>query len=243
MSASDLILGVTSKSMAHTKARVNACDRGARYLSLPEYDLELLRHPALRIDFVACAARARRVADILTRASSIRVVSPGGTDIMLDARGRTANFCPGYVDHDHKLGSPPDIESNVSPVEDGSHGVVVVDGSIAYPGFGRLHDPVRLTVEGGRIVRWDGEPARVAQLEALFAPYPPNAKVLAEFGIGFNPEAKLCGNMLMDEGCYGAFHFGFGSNATVGGKNAVPFHVDFVFYASEFYADGELVRV
>lgn len=243
MAASDLILGITSKSMAHTKARVGACERGARYLSLPEYDWELLRHPAMRIDFAKHAAKARAIADILTEAREIRVVAPGGTDIVLDGTGRIANFCPGYVDRDHRLGSPPDIECNVSPVEEGSNGVVVIDGSIAYPGFGKLATPVRLDVKAGLITKISGDEKLVAEIEALFAKYPKNARVLAEFGIGFNPEAKLCGNMLMDEGCYGAFHFGFGSNATVGGKNSVPFHVDFVFYASEFYADGKLVRV
>lgn len=243
MLESALVVGITSKSMAHTTARVRACERGARYLSLPEYDWDVLQHPALRIDYKACAARAKVVADRLTAAETIRVVSPGGTDITLNARGRLANFCPGYVDDRHKLGSPPDIESNISPVEDDSEGVVVIDGSIAYPGFGRMTSPVTLRVSKGRIVAFEGDAAVVQSLEALFARYPDNARVLAEFGIGFNPEAKLCGNMLMDEGCYGAFHFGFGSNATVGGKNSVPFHVDFVFYANEFWADGQRVSV
>ncbi len=243
MAASDLIFGITSKSMAHTKARVSACESGARYLSLPEYDWDLLRHPAMRIDFEKHATRARVIADVLTDARQIRVVSPGGTDILLDGTGRTANFCPGYVDRDHRLGSPPDIESNISPLEDASNGVVMIDGSIAYPGFGRMKTPVRLDVRAGRITEMTGERDVVGALEALFAKYPANARVLAEFGIGFNPEAKLCGNMLMDEGCYGAFHFGFGSNATVGGTNSVPFHVDFVFYASQFYADGKLIDV
>jgi leucyl aminopeptidase (aminopeptidase T) len=78
----------------------------------------------------------------------------------------------------------------------------------------------------------------VKELEALFEKYGKKARVLAEFGIGFNEAAELCGNMLMDEGCYGTFHFGFGSNSTVGGKNVVGFHLDFVFYGNEFEIDG-----
>lgn len=243
MAESRLIFGITGKSMAHTKARLRACDGGARYLSLPEYTWDMLENPAMGIDFKVCAARAKVVADVLTRAKDIHITTDAGTDIRLSAEGRAANFCPGYVDRDHRLGSPPDIESNVSPVEDASEGVVVVDGSIAAPGFGRLPEPVILTVKGGLIREMRGHRETVAKLDALFAKYPENAKVLAEFGIGFNPEAKLCGNMLMDEGCFGTFHFGFGSNATVGGKNSVPFHLDFIFYAGGFFADGERVRV
>jgi leucyl aminopeptidase (aminopeptidase T) len=204
----------------------------------------MLMHPALRIDYRAAAARARRTADALTGAKVLRVTSPGGTDITLDATGRTPNFCPGYVDAAGALGSPPDIETNVSPVEEASNGVVVVDGSIASPQFGRAASPLKLTVKDGCITRFEGGPEGwVQQLEALFSRYPANAKVLAEFGIGFNPEAKLCGNMLLDEGCYGAFHFGFGSNSTVGGKNVVGFHLDFMFFSSAFFIDGRKFEV
>ena len=55
-----------------------------------------------------------------------------------------------------------------------------------------------------------------------------NAYILAECGIGLNPLASLTGKMLTDEGTLGCVHFGFGSNITVGGKNNVPFHLDFV---------------
>ena len=242
MASSHLVLGLTARSMAHTQARLKACASGARYLSLPEYSAELLAHPALRIDYRRSAGRARRVADLLTAGRSVRVVSPGGTDITLKIEGRTANFCPGYVDKPNTLGSPPDIESNVSPVEDGSNGLVVVDGSIPYPGFGKLEGALRLKVAGGLIESMDGPRRYVDALEAIFEKYGPKARVLAEFGIGFNEEAKLCGNMLMDEGCFGTFHFGFGSNSTVGGKNVVGCHLDFVFYADQFFIDGEPVR-
>lgn len=242
MASSHLVLGLTERSMAHTQARLKACSAGARYLSLPEYSAELLAHPALRIDYRRSAGRARRVADLLTAGRSVRVVSPKGTDITLDIAGRTANFCPGYVDRDNKLGSPPDIESNVSPVEDASNGLVLVDGSIPYPGFGLLTGELRLEIAGGSIRSMDGPPRYVSALEALFEKYGPKARVLAEFGIGFNEAASLCGNMLMDEGAFGTFHFGFGSNSTVGGKNVVGCHLDFVFYAEQFYVDGAPVR-
>lgn len=243
MAASDLVLGLTHFSMAHTRARQTCSQRGVRYLSMPEYSLELLQHPSLRIDFQKSAQGARRLADALTAGKQVRVVSPAGTDIELGIAGRTGNFCPGYVDEQCLLGSPPDIEANVSPEETKSNGRVVVDGSIPYPGFGRLEQPLTLEVRGGKINKIDGPKAQVAALEKLFAKHGEKARVLAEFGIGFNEAAKLCGNMLIDEGCRGTFHFGFGSNSTVGGQNVVNFHLDFIFYASQFQLDGELVTI
>lgn len=243
MIASNLTLGVTQRSMAHTRARQDLCNAGGRYLSLPEYSLEMLCHPTLRIDYRQSAERARFFSERLTRAATIRVQTPAGTDMELKARDRVGNFCPGYVEKDYRLGSPPDIEANVSPEEDESNGVVVVDGSIPYTGFGRLSAPIRLTVKRGRIANMEGPVEYVRALETLFESYDAKARVLGEFGIGFNPAAKLCGNMLIDEGCYGTFHFGFGSNSTVGGKNQVSFHLDFIFFASEVTIDGQLYRV
>lgn len=243
MVASGLTLGVTKRSMAHTRARQNLCAAGGRYLSLPEYSLEMLRHPTLRIDYRKSAERARFFAERLTRAKDIQVRTPAGTDIRLRASDRVGNFCPGYVEGDYRLGSPPDIEANVSPEENGSNGVVVVDGSVPYTGLGRLRAPIRLQIADGAIVALDGPQDYVDTLEGLFESYGPKARVLGEFGIGFNPAAQLCGNMLIDEGCYGTFHFGFGSNSTVGGKNEVNFHLDFIYFASEVTIDGQLYRV
>ena len=43
MLEADLILALTHKSLAHTKARSNACVKGARYLSLAEYSIRCFR--------------------------------------------------------------------------------------------------------------------------------------------------------------------------------------------------------
>jgi leucyl aminopeptidase (aminopeptidase T) len=67
------------------------------------------------------------------------------------------------------------------------------------------------------------------------------ALVLAECGVGLNEKAKLTGTMLTDEGAYGTMHFGFGSNATVGGVNDVAFHLDFVFRSPTLTVDGKTV--
>ncbi len=43
-----------------------------------------------------------------------------GTDIRIAIDGRIGNACPGCVLGPGDLGSPPDIEANVSPLENGS---------------------------------------------------------------------------------------------------------------------------
>jgi 2,5-dihydroxypyridine 5,6-dioxygenase len=239
MSRADLVAGVTGLSMAHTRARQRASHAGARYLSLADYSLDLLEHASVRADFRARGPVARAVADRFTSGRNARVTTRSGTDLSLAIADRTGNCCPGYVEAPGELGSPPDIEANVSPVESASKGVVVVDGSVPYPGIGLLDAPITLFVEGGRIVRFEGEASVVEKLESIFRGIAsPNAYVLAECGVGLNPEAELTGSMLTDEGTNGTMHFGFGSNSTVGGKNEVSFHLDFVFCDASLEVDG-----
>lgn len=230
MLASDICMGVTLMSLAHTEARRAMCAKGGRYLSLPEYSMELLRDPSIGVDYRERAPVVRRVADALSRGRRVRVTTALGTDVVCNIAGRDGNYCPGFVEKPGDLGSPPDIEANVSPVEADSHGTIVVDGSIPCLEIGLLKTPVTLTVRGGKIVDFTSASVDlVATLRGLFERAGDDrAYVLAECGIGLNTEARLTGSMLTDEGAYGNVHFGFGSNATVGGKNKVAFHLDFV---------------
>jgi len=230
MLASDICMGVTLMSLAHTEARRAMCGKGGRYLSLPEYSMELLRDPSIGVDYRERAPVVRRVADALSRGRRVRVTTALGTDVVCNIAGRDGNYCPGFVEKPGDLGSPPDIEANVSPVETDSHGTIVVDGSIPCLEIGLLKTPVTLTVRGGKIVDFTSASVDlVATLRGLFERAGDDrAYVLAECGIGLNTEARLTGSMLTDEGAYGNVHFGFGSNATVGGKNKVAFHLDFV---------------
>jgi leucyl aminopeptidase (aminopeptidase T) len=227
MRKAQLVVGLTSLSMAHTRARQRASEAGARYLSLADYSIELLEHPAVRADFRSRLPVARAVADRFTGGRIARVSTALGTDVRLEIAGRTGNCCPGFVEEPGDLGSPPDIESNVSPLETGSEGVVVVDGSVPYPGIGLLASPVVLFVEGGEITRFDGDRAVVEKLESLFRGIGSNkAYVLAECGVGLNPEAAFTGRMLTDEGTNGTMH------------NDVSFHLDFVFRNATLEIDG-----
>jgi leucyl aminopeptidase (aminopeptidase T) len=238
----DLIISLCQFSLAHTTARINAGKRSARFLSMPCYSWELLDNPALMVDYQKQAPIVRRVSELFSRAARVRVRTRAGTDIVLSAEGRAGNCCPGFVEKAGDLGSPPDIEANVSPVEDRSEGTVVVDGSITCPELGLLTTPVVLTVKNGRITRFESRnPEYVRILDQMFEDPGSKRRVLAECGVGLNPNAQLTGTMLTDEGALGCIHFGFGSNFTVGGLNRVDFHLDFVFRQGTLEIDDLLV--
>ncbi len=243
MRLADLCLGITSKSMVHTTARKESAARGTRYLSLPDFSLELMADEALRVNFEARGVLGARVADAFTRGNEVRVTTPRGTDVTMRIDGRTANSTPGYVTSPGAMGSPPDIESHVAPLETSAHGRIVVDGSIPFPTIGLLRDPLRLTIEAGRVTDIQGDdPRMVAELKKVFEQTgSPRAYVLAECGVGLNDLAKLTGVMLTDEGAAGTVHFGFGSNSTIGGLNEIPFHLDVVLREPTLTVDGTVV--
>lgn len=106
-----------------------------------------------------------------------------------------------------------------------------------------LKTPVIITVKDGKAVKFESEnPAYILELDKIFKNINfTNAYYLAECGIGFNRNAKLCGNMLIDEGAYGCIHFGFGSNSTIGGQSKVNFHLDFVATKSTLVVDEQIL--
>ncbi|MDX2345533.1 MAG: hypothetical protein QNK11_01465 [Legionella sp.] len=238
MKEATLIISLCHYSLAHSKARVDAGLRGARFLSLPLYEWRLLEDPCVLVDFKAQQPIVEAFTQAFTDGNKVHVTTKLGTDIELDISGRVGNCCPGFVEKSGELGSPPDIESNVSPVEDGSNGIVVVDGSITHPEIGLLTSEIILKIRQGRIVEFSGKDKRILQvLEEMFYPDDSLRRILAECGVGLNPAAKLTGMMLTDEGVLGCMHFGFGSNHTVGGKNKVDFHLDFVFQEASLKVD------
>lgn len=236
MLSSNVIFGLTKMSMAHTIARQNATLKGIKYLSLPDYDENVLSRDAMSVDFTNIVPQAILLADRLTNASEIRITSELGTDLRANLFGRVANVAPGLCNDTCLLASPPDAEVNIAPIEESSNGVIVVDGSIPHPLFGILKDHLILEVANGYIVNVKGSKCDV--YKNVYANDPENAKILAEIGIGLNPKAELSGTMLEDEGCYGTIHFGFGSNATIGGKNNVKFHMDHVIRKPILFLDG-----
>jgi len=243
MKEKDLIIGLTKFSLSHTNARREAQAHGKRYLSLADFSPEILMHPALFANYNECSKNAETLSKKLTSGNRLKIKTKAGTDMEFDISTRKGNYAPGYVNEKIKLGSPPDIEANIAPIEKKSNGVLVIDGSIPYPELGKLREPITLTILNGKIQSIKGKESIKNILISLFERNGEKSKILAEVGIGFNTKANVIGNMLLDEGTFGTMHVGFGSNIALGGRNEINFHLDFVFYSHELYIDGQLIKM
>ena len=241
MKQHDVIFGMTKMSLAHTKSRVEAGLCGSRYLSLADYDMDVLSSPALAVDFSCLENISNEIAKQLSRANTVQITTALGTNVLFNIEHRTGNAAPGTCFNKGGLASPPDAEANIAPNEQFGSGRIVIDGSIPCAEIGLLKDSVVLDILDGKIINIEGN-AEAASLKKLFERFSDqNVRQIAEVGIGLNPLAELKGSMLEDEGVFGTVHFGFGANVALGGKTSVPFHLDFILKHATIKLDDRTI--
>lgn len=237
----DVVFAPTKFSLSHSKAREKANENGARFISMPDYSKKMMEQGAIEADFVEIKKMVSRLAFILTNSSEIQVTTQAGTNIYMKTKSRIANEVSGVCTEKGTWGSPPNIEVNISPIEEETKGIVIVDGSIPMPEIGLVKEHIKLTIENGKISKFEGGNQAEIFEKILCGNENKNNLVLAEFGIGLNDKSELTGSMLEDEGLYGTAHFGFGHNYDQGGKNIATKHIDTVFKKPTIKIDGKII--
>lgn len=239
MAAADVALCPTAKSITHTNARIEAAKVGTRVVTMPGITADMLRDGAACADYARVEELTAEMTVRLTNASRARIEKDGCV-LEMDLGGRSGVASPGVYRKPGACGNFPSGEAYIAPLENGANGTVVIDGSMV--GIGMLENPLKATLESGRLVKIEGEDRRGAyreRLEVLFESSE-NATI-AELGIGTNEAAKLCGIILEDEKVYGTVHIAFGTNTSFGGTNKAGCHYDGVIVKPTLYLDDECV--
>ncbi|RMF87844.1 MAG: leucyl aminopeptidase, partial [Nitrospinota bacterium] len=224
----------------HTQAVKNAVQAGARGLVMTDFRPEMFIHGGIEADFEAQAPLCRRLAAIFEAGKRVHLSTPAGTDLHLDATGRRGNALTGMV-APGQFSTIPNIEANFSPVEGSAEGVIVADASIPYLGIGVLTEPVRARVQKGVITHIEGGAQAEVLRQNLAAQEDPHVYNIAELGVGLNPQARLCGIMLEDEGVLGVVHIGIGTNITLGGTVKARVHYDLLMHRATLTVDDQVV--
>jgi aminopeptidase len=236
MAAADVVLAPTIQSLSHTDARKVASEAGVRIGTLPGVTEEMLGR-LMTGDLEKIRRRGWALVTALNRATEARITCPHGSDLRINLKGRMGIVDGGELGSRGAFGNLPCGEGFISPVIEGTEGVLVIDGSIAEVGL--LDTPTALTVRDGRLVEATG-PDGSRLLELLIA-HGEEATSVAELGIGTNEEAELTGNILEDEKILGTCHVAFGASAAIGGTVQVPVHLDCVVLEPTIEIDGETV--
>ncbi|ACA41715.1 aminopeptidase [Lysinibacillus sp. fkY74-1] len=234
MANADVSLCLTAHSLTHTVACKNACEKGGRVATMPGISWEMLEQGALHADAQEIEEMVEKYVQLLDMAAETRIVKDGH-ELIFSIANRLGIRSTGVIRQAGEHGNIPSGESYIAPIETSANGEILVDGSIA--NIGVLKEPLLLKISNGRLIEAIG-PDGPRLLELLGEG---NGRIIAEFGIGANKSAILCGNVLEDEKVYGTIHIAFGSNTPFGGANAADVHIDCVVKNPIVYFDGERV--
>ncbi|MGH2729417.1 MAG: aminopeptidase [Actinomycetota bacterium] len=233
MSACDVLIAPTTKSLSHTEARHLATEKGIRVATMPGITEDMLVR-TMNADYEEVARLSDALARALTGGSEVRVTSAAGTDVIFDVDGRNGIADDGNLTARGAFGNLPAGEGFVAPVEGRTNGRIAFDGSMA--SLGILDEPLVATIEKGYATGFSGP--RADELTSLLDRYGPAAFAVAELGIGTNRAATLTGNILEDEKILGTIHVAFGDNHSIGGTIRVPSHQDGVVLDAGVAVDG-----
>ena len=218
----DAELLITTKSLSHTNARINACKKGARIVTMPGITKEILER-AVDIDYDKLMKVHEKLGNIIDKGEEVKIKTELGTDLKFSIKGREAfGRDAGLFTKKGSFGNLPTGEIFVAPVEGTANGAYVVDTSFA--SIGKLESPIKVFVKNGFAVKTEGDKAE--ELGKLLDSVGPKARNIAEFGIGTNEKAKITGNILEDEKVIGTCHIALGNNMGFGGKTSVQLHLD-----------------
>jgi leucyl aminopeptidase (aminopeptidase T) len=233
LTACDVFIAPTTRSLSHTRARKRASEAGARGATMPGVSSEMLAR-VMAGDFERMVARSRAVANLLGRGAEARLTCPRGSDAALDLSGRPGMPDDGEILHPGAFGNLPCGEGFIAPLSGEGQIVAASVGSL-----GISEEPAMLTVRDGRLVGAQGGlgPALLTRLRR----HGELGTNLAELGVGTNDRARLTGDVLEDEKILGTVHVAFGASAAIGGTVAVPIHLDVVVLEASLEIDGQAV--
>jgi 2,5-dihydroxypyridine 5,6-dioxygenase len=240
MKRADVIYLPVSRSITHTHAVKDAAAAGARLIAMTEFTEEMMIQGGLEADFSKLKPICLKVAGCFQQGKKARLTTPAGTDLLMDIEGRPGNalYC---IVEPGQFSPVPTVEANVSPIEGTANGRIVVDASIPYLGIGVIEEPLVVDVEAGFITRIEGgRQARILR-DDLESQDDPNSFNIAELGLGLNPQCRLLGIMLEDEGVLGTAHIGIGTNITLGGIIKAPCHYDLLMWNPRVEVDGKVI--
>jgi len=235
MEKSDVVVCPTQYSLTHTQARLKACEAGARVATMPGITKEMFFEGAVAADYEEVARRTTELAGLLSEAKTAILVKDS-LELKISLEGRRGIASTGLYRRPGEAGNLPSGEAYIAPVEGSAEGETIIDGSIA--GIGRLSGPIKVVIKEGVLVEARGPEGK--QLLDLLGDSP-EARNLAELGIGTNDRARVSGIILEDEKVYGTVHLAFGDNTTFGGKVRAGVHIDGVILNPDLYLDGKLV--
>ena len=216
-----------------TYDRVVAENKKLRYLNLVGMNPDMMVKCIGRVEIPLLEKFLARITNLTKSAKEIHMTTPAGGDVTFKNKpGGRANYALGYADKPgiHMLGGQIFWEIDLESL----NGKIVYDGSVNPP-LGLLKNPIEMTIEKGDIVRFEGG-SEAAEFEAWLKGFnDPNMLKMAHVCYGFNPGAKLTGDVVEDERIWGCTEWGIGNMAW----RPAASHTDGICLNTSVWLDGK----
>ncbi len=185
----------------------------------------------VNIDFHELDLFGKRLMDKLAESEDLLVENAEGTNIRFSVKGREWKNDNGNISRKGMHGNLPAGEIFTAPVEESFTGRLAISLIDDKMGSGLME------FEKGRLVGFEGE--GIEEIAGLIGE-DDTGKIIGEFGIGTNPKARICPNMLEAEKAYGTAHFAIGDSYGIG-INTSPHHYDALVDRVSIRANDEYI--
>jgi leucyl aminopeptidase (aminopeptidase T) len=218
----------------------------ARQAGLPQTELLRLFRSGLDVDYGALRAAGERLQKKLSLGKSVRLTTPGGTDLTLGIAGRAATVSDGVLNEKQAAaGAPPWTwlpagEVYLVPLTGTADGRIVLDH---YLFGGKEVRGLRLTVKAGKLVGFVAESGG-GDLQAAYKAAEDGKELLSSLDVGINQNVRLPSGCLLQTSIpAGTVTVGFGNNTWAGGDVKIPFALQLFIGDGTLSVDGTEVVV
>ena len=240
----DVAVEFASKFLYITRAYEEAIKAGMRHLCLAGMDADMMIRCIGKVNTFHLQKFGEQLTNMTREAKRMKITTRLGTNLEYEMGNRSVYLDAGICD---TPGTDAFLGGQISwiPVEKSINGTVILDGSVGPPDeLGKLSSPIELTIEKGKIIDIKGK--REAQIYSkwLASLDDENMYNVAHVCYGFNPMARLTGNILEDERIFGCIQFGFGSQGTSseGEAGYARSHSDGIVLNPSIYLDDEQIE-
>jgi leucyl aminopeptidase (aminopeptidase T) len=209
---------------------VKAGVASSRICMMPGLTTDMMER-LVNIDFHELDRFGQRLVEKLVDSREIVVENAEGTHIEFSVEGRNWKNDNGDISQKGMHGNLPAGEIFTAPVEESFNGKLVISLIDDQLGRGVME------FARGRLVGYEG--SGVEKIVTHIGE-DESGKIIGEFGIGTNPKAKICPNMLEAEKAYGTAHFAIGDSYGIG-INISPHHYDALVDKVSIRSNGKYI--
>ncbi len=243
----DIFIAITTYSLTHTTARLNATENMKRGASCPGILPQMFgKEGPMQVDYNLISKFTIDLAEKVNEASKGLITAPNGTNVEFRINPKSCEYDTGIIDSPGDFSNLPAGEAYLAPMQNSTNGTLVVSKGW----FKGLKKDMSFKIENGLVqsIEGGGEigekfnnllfSKNIDELISL------SRRNIAEIGIGTNPNAKNPLNILEAEKIKGTCHVAIGDNHTFsGGTVESDIHIDFVIPNARLFLDEEEIKL